>query len=202
MDDLNKRIMDDADYQTFAAGDLILKCPTPHPRVGYITRGKVTVSYKDSDQLVSWSASVLTEGEWLGAETFDCTCPRTTSISWAANETCVIGFLTLDQISSLGLWPEVIRSIGGQKAHLLKIAARTQLDGKTRVQILLDECVKSEGLPAEGGILVRRLDRTAIAKQAGVGREYVSRLLTDMRMQGRLEPRGRGILFKTFGANQ
>lgn len=197
-----KTIKDVADYQTFAPGDLVLKCPTTHPKVGHISRGRVSVSYKDADQIESWSATILGEGEWIGAETFDCQCPKATSISWVANETCMVGFLSLEQVTALGLWPKVLQSLGGQKSRLLKMASRTQVDGKTRVQMLLDERIQADGEPKDGGVFVPRLDRTALAKQAGVGREYVSRLLTDMRLQGRIEPRGRGILFKDLGANQ
>lgn len=189
-------IKDVADYQTFAPRAQILKCPTPHPRVGYIARGRVSVSYKDADQLESWSAAILSEGEWLGAETFDCKCPNSTSISWVANETTMVGFLNMEQVTSLGLWPDVIRSVGGQKTQLLKLASRTQMDGKSRVYALLEERIRTEGSPMDGGTFVPVVDRTAVAKQAGVGREYVSRLLTGMRLQGRLETRGRGILFK------
>ena len=196
-----KTIKEVADYQTFAVGDLILKCPTPHPKVGYVSRGKVSVTFRDAEQIEPWPAATLSEGEWIGAETYDCQCPKSASIQWTAHETCLIGFLNLEQVTSLGLWPDVMRSLGKQKSRLLKAASRTQMDGKSRVYSLLDERIQTEGAPMEGGIFVPVLDRTAVAKQAGVGREYVSRLLTDMRLQGRLETRGRGILFKTLGAN-
>lgn len=195
-------IKDVADYQTFSPGDLILKCPTPHPKVGYISRGKVTVTYKDADHLEPWTASTLFEGAWIGAETYDCQCPKQASINWIASETSLIGFLSLEQVTSLRLWPEVMKSIGSQKHRLLRVASGARQDGRTRIRMLLDEKVRTEGEPKDGGVLIPVLDRTALAKQAGVGREYVSRLLTDMRLQGRIEPRGRGILFKDLGANQ
>ena len=191
-------IKDVADYQTFSPGDLILKCPTPHPKVGYISRGRVAVTYKDADRLEPWAASHLPEGSWIGAETYDCQCPKQASINWVASETSLIGFLSLEQVTSLGLWPDLMKSLGSQKHRLLRMASRTQVDGKTRVQMLLDEKVQTEGEPKDGGVFVPVLDRTALAKAAGVGREYVSRLLTDMRLQGRIEPRGRGILFRTL----
>lgn len=75
-------------------------------------------------------------------------------------------------------------------------ATLAQQNGKGRVQALLEEKIQTDGVPQPGGIFVPVLDRTALAQQAGVGREYVSRLLTDMRLQGRIEPRGRGILFR------
>lgn len=77
-------------------------------------------------------------------------------------------------------------------------ATLAQQNGRGRVQALLEERIQADGVPRPGGIFVPNLDRTALAHQAGVGREYVSRILTDMRLQGRIEPRGRGILFKNL----
>jgi CRP-like cAMP-binding protein len=195
-------MLNDADYRTFVPGDVILHCPTAAPTVGFLSRGIVAVTYLDKHHPDAYSTHLVYDGEWLGVETLDCKCPPSASITWRAEDICVVGFLSAAGLSDPETLRQVLRSASQQQNRVLQQSMMSALPGDKRISMLIREIAENRGKKESGGIFIPALSRTKLAQRAGLGKEYVSRMITKLKDEGHIELRGNGVLLKTLGAQQ
>jgi CRP-like cAMP-binding protein len=193
--------IDGADYRTFVAGDVIARCPTKgETLVGLITRGVVSCTYFDSKNPECSSTHYLQELDWIGIDALDCQCGTGASICWAAEEVCVIAFMTFEQARQHGL-PDIVESmvesLVRQKRRAIEASMRLDMSGSKRLERGLRDLARSYGTETPDGCLLPKVNRTDLAASAKVGREYTSRHLRRLKEEGKIEMHGKSILIKS-----
>ena len=191
--------IEDADYRTFLPGSVITRCPSDSARVGLITRGIVSCTYLDKTDVEARTTHLLYEGDWVGLDSLDCHCSDTGSITWKAEDICVIAFLSLEKLLRRGmieLTESVVHSLIRQKKLAMEQSLRGDLPAGLRLERTLMDVAKAIGVVTEEGVFISHLNRTHLADRARVGREYTSRHLRKLREAGKIEMRSKGVLIK------
>lgn len=193
--------IDGADYRTFVVGDVIARCPTTaDPLVGLITRGTVACVYFDKKNPIASHTHYLHELDWVGIDALDCPYGSRASISWVAEDVCVIAFMTYEQAKKNGA-PGIVDSMLGslirQKRRLIEASMRSKMEGSKRLERLLRDIAQSTGTETPKGYLLPKVNRGDLAASTGISREYTSRLLRRLKEEGKIEMHGRSILIKS-----
>lgn len=190
-----------ADYRTFVSGDVIAKCPTnADPLIGLITRGTVACVYFDRKNPLASHTHYLQELDWVGIDALDCPCDSSASISWVAEDVCVIAFMTYDQAKEHRA-PSILDSMVGSlirlKRRLIEASMRSSMDGSKRLERRLRDIAHNTGTETSKGLLLHKVNRADLAATTGISREYTSRLLKRLKEEGKIEMQGRSILIKS-----
>lgn len=195
----NKLILPSADYRTFTKGSVISESPSDGEKeIGFITRGTAACRIQNPHSIDSELLFFLEEGDWLSLEEIDAECHGTQAV-WAAEDVCVIAFLPIDHLEDLQnpvIWASILASIVRQKAQISHQVLMRGLPAHRRLEVVLASLSRKVGIKTPEGVLIPHLNRTELARNADVGREYTSRHLARLRQQGQIEMRNKGVLIR------
>lgn len=181
-----------ADYATFAAGEIIMRWPVRKPqRLGYISRGVVACTMYDRHDPDNRSTIYLRPGDWIAPKAGE-----GVLMAWRAEDICVIALVDEAAVAEPLLSRSVLASLSRQKSEALVQSLRSRKPGAQRLEECLGDLAQVKGTRMPEGIWIAHLNRTELARQAGVGKEYVSRYISRLRERGLLETRNRGVLLK------
>lgn len=190
-----------ADYRTFSPGETISRCPDDSSReVGLLIRGAATLHLFDKFGNEGGIASNLQENDWVALERLECNYCSVMTTAWIAEEVCLVAFVSVESLresSDCEVWKTILTSALRQKTQLAYKTFLKSLAGNQRINTVLTEVSKTEGVETHEGILIPYLNRTELARRAEVGREYISRHLAKLRENGHIEMRHKGVLIKT-----
>ena len=195
----NKLILPSADYRTFTKGSVISESPTDGQKeVGFISRGTAACRIHCSCNLEPSLLFFLEEGDWISLEELDDEFHETRA-AWVAEEVCVIAFLPMDHLGEIQnptVWASMLASVVKQKAQVTRQVLMRGLPAHRRLEVVLARLSRKVGVKTSEGVLIPHLNRTELARNADVGREYTSRHLSRLRQQGQIEMRNKGVLIR------
>lgn len=189
------------DYQAFTSGETIMRGPSTEPKVGLIARGRVRATYYDQYHAGSCITATLEVDDWIGVET--CTNPTSGYMAWVADGTTLVGFLTMAQAQEAGFLPDLLTSVArfSQKLALAGLCAGLPAEDRIKRALALEAA--ATGVDTAEGRLIPYLSRIKLAEATSLSCETVSRQITALRKQGRIELQGKGIILNsTFGVQQ